>query len=151
MYEFPDDVLSVIRAYSKPVFAWFREYKEAQVLTLCTRHMEKLKEAMDNPIVREQLKICVDAYADHSHIYDIYLQERTQIHEELESEADWWKSESLNKLVALLDDEMEDEWMDDSTFTSDSDSHSSYYLQLDAWHNIEELEEIYPEIGLLFE
>jgi hypothetical protein len=47
---------------------------------------------------------------------------------------------------------MDDAWMDDSTFTSESDdSHSSYYLQLDAWHDIEELEEIYQEIGPLFE
>jgi hypothetical protein len=61
--ELPDDVVSIIRAYSKPAFVWYKEFKEASSLSLCSHHVQKLRKKMDDPLVRDQLKICVEACA----------------------------------------------------------------------------------------
>lgn len=125
--ELPADVLSIIRDYSKPVFPWYKEYNEASSLSLSVHHMEKLKEKIDDPIIREQLKICVNACADHKQMYDSVLQIRTPVSEERTSKGEWWKTESREKLCALLwnhtyngmsyaywyfKDDIDDAWMD---------------------------------------
>ena len=125
--ELPEDVLSIIRDYSKPLFPWCKEYNEARVLGLSAHHMEKLKEKMDVPLIREQLKICVDACAEHKQTHDTLALNRTRLNEQLESKSNWWASESREKLCALLwdhtyrgmnyaywyfKDEMDDAWMD---------------------------------------
>jgi hypothetical protein len=102
--ELPDDVLSIIRAYSKPSFVWFKEYTEARSLNLCTDHFQKLREKMDDPIVRKQLKICVDARADHKKAHDAFLCRGSDLNEERESKKDWWLCVSMEELYALLDD-----------------------------------------------
>jgi hypothetical protein len=127
MSELPTDVLSIIRDYSKPLFPWCKEYNEARVLGLSAHHMEKLKEKMDVPLIREQLMICVDAYNEHKQTRETLVLNRTRLHEEKESKADWWESESREKLCAMLwdhtyrgmnyaywyfKDEMDDAWMD---------------------------------------
>lgn len=115
-------------------FTYLKEYNEAHTLGLCVNHMQKLKEKIGDPTIREQLKICLDAFAEHTQTYDAFLQERTRQNEELESKTDWWKSISLDKLYALLEDreyhgmtyaywyfkdEMDDAWMsDDEGFTN---------------------------------
>ena len=47
--ELPEDVLSIVRDYSKPLFPWCKEYNETRLLGLSVHHMEKLKEKMDDP------------------------------------------------------------------------------------------------------
>jgi hypothetical protein len=104
--ELPDDVLSVIRAYSKPSFVWHKEFNEARSLNLSTDHFQKLRKKMDDPIVRDQLKVCVDAYDA------LHGRERK----------DWWLCVSMEELYALLNDQdcemnyaewyFNDAWMD---------------------------------------
>ena len=48
--ELPDDVLSVIRAYSKPSFGWHKEFNEARSLNLCTEHFQKLRKKWPTPL-----------------------------------------------------------------------------------------------------
>ena len=130
--ELPDDVLSIIRAYSKPAFVW---YKEARALSLCSHHVQKLKEKMDDPIVIEQLKICVDACADHKQARNAFLHRDNPLNEERESKKDWWTCVSMDKLYDLLDDtehrgmnyaewlfhdDMDDAWMDSDEDTVES-------------------------------
>ena len=127
MAELPEDVLSIIRDYSKPLFPWCKEYNEARSLNLSVNHMEKLKEKMDDPLIREELKICLAACAEHKQIHDTLVQERTRLNEELECKSNWWASESREKLCALLwghtyrgmnyaywyfKDDIDDAWMD---------------------------------------
>jgi len=100
--ELPEDVLSIIRDYSKPLFPWFKEYNEARSLSLSVHHMEKLKEIMDDPLIRAQLKICLGACAKHKQTYDTMVLNRTRLNEELENKANWDASESREKLCALL-------------------------------------------------
>jgi len=102
--ELPDDIVSIIRAYSKPSFVWFKEFNEAHSLNLCSDHFQKLRGKMDDPIVREQLKVCVDAFNDHKKAYDVLLRKGTPLNEERESKKDWWTCVSMDKLYDLLDD-----------------------------------------------
>ena len=104
MAEFPDDVLSIIRAYAKPSFVWFKEYKAAHTLNLCADHLQKLRMKMDDPEVREHLKICVDAYATHKQSCVTLFQKRNPMNEERESKQDWWSLVCLDNLVALLEE-----------------------------------------------
>jgi len=148
MTELPEDVLSIIRDYSKPVFVWFKEYNESRRLDLIANHMEKLKEKIGEPTIREQLKICVDACADHKQSYETFLQENSRLNEEEESQKDWWNSVNLDKLCAMLDDreyhmmnyaywyfkdEMDDAWMD-----SDDEGWHDEACQAEAWRQQEE-------------
>jgi hypothetical protein len=149
MSELPTDVLSIIRDYSKPLFPWCKEYNEASSLSLSVHHMEKLKEKIGEPPIREQLKICVDACAEHKHTQDTLSLNRTRVNEELESKADWRASESREKLCAMLwdhpyrgmnyaywyfKDEMDDAWMDseDEGWTEQDDI---ALAAQDAWMN----------------
>jgi len=125
--EIPDDVLAIIRDYSKPIFPWCKEYSEACILGLSVHHMEKLKEKIGDLLIREQLKICVDACAEHKQTYDTLVLNQSPLNEELESKANWWASELREKLCALLwdreyrgmnyaywyfKDDVDDAWMD---------------------------------------
>jgi hypothetical protein len=123
--ELPDDVLSIIRAYSRPVFKWYKEYNEAKFIfehQYRNKDLIKLKEKWDDPTVREQVKTCIDAYKKGEEAYQIgcYCKEH------------WWFSVSIEKLDALLydqeyrmlsyaewvfKDDIDDAWMD-----SDDDS-----------------------------
>jgi hypothetical protein len=113
--ELPDDVVSIIRAYSKPSFVWHKEFNEARSLNLSTDHFQKLRKKMGDPIVREQLKICVKAYDA--------LNER-------ESKKNWWLCVSMEELYALLNDQdcemnyaewyFNDAWMDSDDGTVES-------------------------------
>jgi hypothetical protein len=122
--ELPDDVLSIIRAYSKPAFRWYKEYNEAKSLfapNFSSDEFIKLKKKMDEPTVREQVKMCIDAYKQgeeafqSEHQIDCYCKEA------------WWFSVSIKKLVALIydqeyrvlnyaewvfKDDIDDAWMD---------------------------------------
>jgi hypothetical protein len=89
---------------TKSWFTYVKEYNEAHTLSLSVHHMEKLKEKIGDPIIREQLKICVDAWADHKQSYETFLQENSHLNEEKESKNDWWNSVNLDKLCAMLDD-----------------------------------------------
>jgi hypothetical protein len=59
---------------------------------------------MGDPVVREQLKICVEAFAEHKKAHDAFLCRANALNEERESKKDWWSCVSMNKLYALLDD-----------------------------------------------
>ena len=132
--ELPEDVLSIIRAYSKPAFVWYKEYNEARSLSLCSDDFQKLKERMGDPRVREQLKICVEACADHKKA-NAFLLRDNPLNEERESKKDWWLCVSMGKLADLLDDrehrginyaewlfhdDMDDAWMDSDEDTVES-------------------------------
>jgi hypothetical protein len=110
--------------------------------------VEKLKEKIGEPTIREQLKICVNAWADHKQMYDSFLHLRTPESEERTSKAEWWASESREKLCALLwnhtyhgmsyaywyfKDEIDDAWMD-----SDDDLDLDEACQAEAWRQQEE-------------
>ena len=95
--ELPDDVLSIIRAYSRPVFQWYKEYNEAKYIfegQYSNKDLIKLKEKWDDPAIREQVKTCIDAYKQGEEAYQIgcYCKEH------------WWFSVSIEKLDALLYD-----------------------------------------------
>jgi len=137
--ELPEEVLSIIRDYSKPLFPWFNEYNEARSLSLSIHHMEKLKEKIGEPTIRHQLKVCLDAFTDHKQIYDALVLNRTRLNEELDSKADWLASESREKLCSLLwdhsyhgmnyaywyfKDDIDDAWMDsdDEGWTQEDDA-----------------------------
>jgi hypothetical protein len=122
--ELPEDVLGIIRAYSKPVFTYFKEYNEAKSLfapNFSSDEFIKLRKKMDEPTVREQVKMCIDAYKQGDETYkqcsnvDYYCKEA------------WWFSVSIQKLVALIynqeyrmlnyaewvfKDDIDDAWMD---------------------------------------
>lgn len=93
--------LSPELAPAKSWFTYVKEYNEARRLDLCANHMEKLKEKIGDPKIREQLKICVDAWADHKQSYETFLQESSRLNEEKESKNDWWNSVNLDKLCAI--------------------------------------------------
>ena len=103
--ELPEDVLSIIRQYSKPAFIHFREYNQAIGLFRLSRdYREKLKKKIEDPAIREQIKICVHAHEDHHKQYNIYAANKTSIHEDAKDKADYWASVSRDKFVALLEE-----------------------------------------------
>ena len=67
---------------AKSWFTYVKEYNESRRLDLSANHMEKLKEKIGDPKIREQLKICVDAWADHKQSYETFLQENSHLNEE---------------------------------------------------------------------
>jgi hypothetical protein len=100
--ELPDDVLSIIREYSRPVFKWYKEYNEAKFIferQYMNKDLIKLKEKWDEPTVREQVKRCIDAYKKGDDAYksgrpiDCYCKEH------------WWFSIHIKRLDALLYDQ----------------------------------------------
>jgi len=125
----PDDVLDIIRQYAKPAFIHFREYNQAlDLFNLTLSYKQKLKERIVVPVVREQLKICVDAHDDYHKIHAVYLHHKTQLNEELSDKSRYWADVSKDKFVSLLDqreyrtpgyaawyfhDDIEDAWMTD--------------------------------------
>jgi hypothetical protein len=133
--ELPDDVLSIISDYSKPAFVYFREYNEAlSHFDLTPDYKEKLKTKIDDPFIRDQLEICIEARLDYRNKDAIYHADNTRLNEEILDKSKWWDCVSLEKLAALLDDkeyrmrgyaewyfqdEINDAWMD-----SDSDDDS---------------------------
>lgn len=103
--ELPDDVLAIIRQYSKPAFVYFREYNEAlRIFKIPVYYKQKLKEKIGDPAVREQIKICVDANDDYVKMNAIYLADKTHENEYTKNKSNWWASVSREKFVALLDD-----------------------------------------------
>jgi len=130
--ELPEDVTDIIRQYSKPVFVHFREYNQAiGLFDLPEVYKEKLKTKIDDPAIREQIQICVEAYADYHQKNAIFEANKTSIHEDLKDKSHWRASVSLDKFMALLDEkeyrmkgfaewyfqeDINDAWMD-----SDSD------------------------------
>ena len=124
----PDDVLDLIRGYSKPVFIHFREYNQGLTLIdLTLSYRQKLRQRIVDPVVREQLKICVDADDDYQKIHAVYLHHKTPLNEELSDKSHYWATVCKDKFVSLLDeteyfqqgyaawyfhDDIEDAWMD---------------------------------------
>jgi hypothetical protein len=135
--ELPEDVLAIIRDYSKPAFVHFREYNEAlRIFTLPLHYKKKLKEKISDPELRKQIKICVDANEDYDKTNAIYLVDKTHENEYIRDKSNWWASVSRDKFVALLDgreyhmqgyaewyfqDEIDSAWRD-----SDDYSHSDF-------------------------
>jgi len=125
----PDDILDIIRQFSKPVFIHFREYNQAlELFDLTPTYRQKLKKKIVVPLVREQLKICVDAHDDYHKIHAVYLHHKTPLNEEFSDKSRYWADVSKNKFVALLDeteyyqqgyaawyfqDDIDDAWMTD--------------------------------------
>jgi hypothetical protein len=102
--ELPEDVLSIIRQYSKPAFVHFREYNEAlRIFHLPLCYKQKLKEKIGDADVRKQIQICVDANVDYDKNNAIYLADKTHDHEYLRDKSNWWASVSRDKFVCLLD------------------------------------------------
>ncbi len=98
--ELPDDVLSIIRAYSRPVFRWYKEYNEAKSLfasNFSSDEFIKLRKKMDDPTVREQVKMSIDAYKQGEEAYER--------HSDPDSEETWWFTVSIQKLAALINDQ----------------------------------------------
>jgi hypothetical protein len=102
--ELPDDVLELIRAYSKPLFCG---YNEARIFEfeLSIHTFQTLKKKRNDPRVREQLKICLNLHADKKQKYEDYLLYGTHemAHEKANvySQSQWRLSVSLEKLVSL--------------------------------------------------
>ena len=99
--ELPDDVLSIIRAYSKPLFRWYKEYNVAKKIfasNFSSDEFIKLKEKMEDPLVREQLDLCIVAYKQGEEAYNnnVYFDKYTQ--------ETWWFTVSIHKLAALIYD-----------------------------------------------
>jgi hypothetical protein len=100
--ELPDDVLSIIREYSKPVFKWYKEYNEAKFIferQYMNKDLIKLKEKWDDPTVREQVKRCIDAYKKGDDAY------KSGHHIDLYCKEHWWFSIHIKRLDALLYDQ----------------------------------------------
>jgi hypothetical protein len=103
--ELPEDVTDIIHQYSKPVFIHFREYNEAlRLFDLIPNYKEKLKTKIGEPLVLEQLKICIDARVDYKQKDTSYHAEETRLNQEILDKSKWWDCVSLEKLAALLDD-----------------------------------------------
>ena len=126
--ELPDDILSIIRQYSKPVFVHFHEYNEAiRMFDLKLDYKEKLKTKIDDPVIRDQLKICIEARIDYRNKDTIYHAAKKRMNEEILDKSKWWDCVCLEKLASLLDqkkyrmrgyadwffqDDIDDAWMD---------------------------------------
>ena len=126
--ELPDDVLDLIRGYCKPVFIHFREYNRALGLfNLSVFYKQKLRQKIVDPVVREQLRICIDAHDDYQKNHAVYLHHKTPLNEELSDKSRYWADVSKEKFSALLDekefrqqgyaawyfqDDIDDAWMD---------------------------------------
>lgn len=103
--ELPEDVTDIIRQFSKPTFIHFREYNEAMSLfDLTDDYKEKLKTKIGEPLILEQLKICIDARVDYRKKDTNYHAEETQLNQEILDKSKWWDCVSLEKLAALLDE-----------------------------------------------
>lgn len=103
--ELPEDVTDIIRQFSKPTFIHFREYNEAlRLFDLIPDYKEKLKEKIGDPLVLEQLKICIDARVDYKKKDTEYFLNKTQLNQEILDKSKWWDCVSLEKLAALLDE-----------------------------------------------
>ena len=104
-HELPEDVLSIIREYSKPAFVHFREYNAALGLfTLPLFYREKLKKKISDIAVREQIKICIEACEDYHKKDAIYQAGKRPENENIKDKSEWWASVSRDKFVALLDE-----------------------------------------------
>jgi hypothetical protein len=147
--ELPEDLLAIISDYSKPAFVHFREYNEAlSVFDLTPDYKEKLKTKIENPVIRDQLKICIEARLDYHNKDTLYHADNTRVNEEILDKSKWWDCVSMEKLAALLDDreyrmrgygewyfqEIDDAWMD-SDEESDQAEHEEaqeYYANHDS-------------------
>jgi len=148
--ELPEDVLALIRQYSKPVFVHFREYNQALGLFhLSLYYKEKLKKKIEDPAVREQIKICVEAEADYHRKNATYQATKTSIHENAKDKSHWWAHVSRDKFVALLDEreyrmqgfaewyfqeDIDDAWMDSDDEYDDEEllAAQEYYANHDS-------------------
>jgi len=102
--ELPEDVLSIIRQYSKPAFVHFREYNEAlRIFHLPTDYKKKLKEKISDPDIHIWIKICLKANEDYDKTNAIYVSNKTHENEDIRDKSNWWASVSRDKFVALLD------------------------------------------------
>jgi hypothetical protein len=102
--ELPDDVLDIIRQYSKPAFVHFREYNEAlRIFTLPLHYKKKLKEKISDPDIRIWIKICVKANDEYDKTNANYLADKTHENEDIRDKSNWWASVSRDKFVCLLD------------------------------------------------
>jgi hypothetical protein len=104
------------------VFRWYKEYNEAKSLfatNFSSDDFIKLRKKMDEPTVREQVKLCIDAYKQGEEAYELKS--------DPESQETWWFTVSIQKLAALINDqeyrmlnyaewvfkdEIENAWMD---------------------------------------
>jgi hypothetical protein len=131
--ELPEDVLSIIRQYSKPAFVHFREYNEAlRIFHLPMFYKQKLKEKINDSAVRDQIKQCVDANEDYEKNSKLYIANETHENARLMDQSYWRACLSRDKFVCLLDDreyrmqDEIDEWVDPPT---DHEGDDGYTLQ----------------------
>jgi hypothetical protein len=103
--ELPDDVLRIISDYSRPAFVHFREYNQAlKLFSLPLDYKERLKKKIDDPAVRQQIKICVEAEAEYHANNANYLAKKTHENEYIKDKSHWWASVSKDKFVALINE-----------------------------------------------
>ncbi len=103
--ELPEEILSIIREYSKPAFVHFREYNQAlRIFHLPASYTTKLKKKISDHAVREQIRICVNANDEYDKTNTIYLSDKTHDNEYIRDKSNWWASVSRDKFVSLLDD-----------------------------------------------
>jgi len=135
--ELPEEILSIIREYSKPAFIYFREYNEAlRIFHLPFHYQKKLKKKISDPDIRIWINICVKANEDYDKTNAIYLADKTHDNEYIRDKSNWWASVSRDKFVCLLDgseyrmqgyaewyfqDDINDAWRD-----SDDYSHGDF-------------------------
>jgi hypothetical protein len=147
--ELPDDVLSIIRAYSRPAFVHFREYNQAlKLFSLPLDYKERLKKKIDDPDVRRQIKICVEAEAEYHTNNANYLAKKTHENEYIKDKSHWWASVSKDKFVALVDeeeyrmqgyaewyfqDDINDAWMDSDSESDDSGRREEDLARQEEW------------------
>jgi hypothetical protein len=134
------------------VFIYFREYNQALGLFhLSVFYKQKLRQRIVDPVVREQLKICVDAHDDYEKIHAVYLHHKTPLNEELSDKSRYWADISKDKFSTLLDqteyfkqgyaawyfhNDIEDAWMTDP----DNESLTAEQERLAALSQDEEME-----------
>jgi hypothetical protein len=127
--ELPEDVLEIIRQYSKPAFVYFREYnKVLDLFDLSSDYKKKLKTKIEDPAIREQIKLCVEAYQAYHQKNAIFEANKGRVTQDNRDISQWKASTSLDKLLALLDekeyrmkgfaawyfqDDIDDAWMSD--------------------------------------
>jgi len=155
--ELPDDVLSIIRAYSKPAFVHFREYNAAlRIFHLPLCYKQKLKKKIDDPVVRKQIQICVKANEEYDQNNKVYLANKTHDHEYLRDKSNWWASVSRDKFVSLLDDreyhmqgyaewyfqdELDNAWRDSDDYSHPDFDEDGYAIQnVDSNHEEDSLQ-----------
>lgn len=67
-------------------------------------YKERLNKKIDDPEVRQQIKICLEAEAEYHTNHANYLAKKTHENEYAKDKSHWWASVSKDKFVALVDE-----------------------------------------------